>query len=162
MASGPPNRVADQLRDTAATVLRCARAPSARRAAMPFEARGGSSAAFACQAAHSSTADTERISSRRRLQHFTVRRASPVCRMATAENPSSCSSPGECAGLFQAKALNKRIGVPVHELPFGSLTAENLSDPQRPVLLGQVADLRLYPLDRYKNDKITRVVRRHN
>src|SRR4029077_15042171 len=37
--------------------------------------------------------------------------------------------------LFQADAVDERIGVPVRQLPVGSFTAKNQGDAQRPVLV---------------------------
>ena len=73
---------------------------------------------------------------------------------------SSCSisarlvSSNEGGCLFQADAVHERIGMPMHEPPFGSFTAKDLCDTQRPVLLWQPADLAAHPFDRDENDEI--------
>jgi hypothetical protein len=64
-----------------------------------------------------------------------------ACANATAQkssgpNPSSSLASGERGGPIQADAVHERISMPMHELPFGLLTAKDLCDTQRPVLLG--------------------------
>jgi hypothetical protein len=48
---------------------------------------------------------------------------------------SALVAPSDRGCLFQADAVRERIGMPMHELPFGPFTAIDLCDAQRPVLL---------------------------
>ena len=49
-------------------------------------------------------------------------------------------------------------GVAMGQLPARSLAAENQGHPQRPVLVGQPADLAVLALDGHQNDQVARAV----
>ena len=51
-------------------------------------------------------------------------------RMRRDDSHSSLVAPSERGCLFQADAVRERISMPVHELPFGPVTAKDLCDTQ--------------------------------
>lgn len=53
--------------------------------------------------------------------------------------------------------MDERVGM-MHQLPFGAVIAIDLGDAERPVLIGQAANLGLLPLDHDENDKSVRCI----
>jgi hypothetical protein len=64
------------------------------------------------------------------------------------------SAAGEDGRLLQADGMDERIGAAMHEEPVGAVAAIDLGHPQRPVLVGQTADLTVLPLDHYEHDRV--------
>jgi hypothetical protein len=58
--------------------------------------------------------------------------------------------------------MDERVGMPIQQLPFGSVTAVDLGDPQRPFLVRQTAHLPVLPLDHNENNKVARCVGLHH
>ena len=52
--------------------------------------------------------------------------------------------------------------MPVRKPPLARFASEDLSDPQRPILHGEAADLGAYPLDGDEHSKFARSVARHD
>ena len=69
------------------------------------------------------------------------------------------SAAGEHGRLLQVDGLDERIGVAMHHPPVGAVAAINLGDAQRPVLIGQAADLPVLPLDHHQDDGVAPDVR---
>jgi hypothetical protein len=61
--------------------------------------------------------------------------------------------------LLQVDGMDERVGVAMHHLPVGPVAAINLGDAQRPVLVGQAADLPVLPLDHHEDDGVAPGVR---
>src|SRR5215218_335076 len=53
--------------------------------------------------------------------------------------------------LLQSNAMDERVGMPMHQLPFRLVLAVDLGYAERPVLAGQAANLGLLPLDHHEN-----------
>lgn len=72
--------------------------------------------------------------------------------------PSWCFPARDRRGLAHGSGMRQRIGVAMDEIPPSSASHPNLSDAQRPVLLGQAADAPALALDEGKHDHIGRRV----
>ena len=60
--------------------------------------------------------------------------------------------------MLEGDAPDQRIGVAVHDLPAVAGSPEDQRDPQRHVLVRQVPDLAVLPLDRGEDDEVSRRV----
>jgi hypothetical protein len=57
--------------------------------------------------------------------------------------------------------MDQRVGMSIHQLPFGAITAVDLRDPQRPFLVRQTTHLPVLSLDHDENNKVARCVCLH-
>src|SRR5687767_8585506 len=78
---------------------------------------------------------------------------------ASGTNASGRFAPREHGRLFQADALDERIGMPMRQPPFGSFAAIDECDAQRPILGRQTSDLDACPFDDREDHHVGRAVR---
>src|SRR5215213_3125118 len=74
-------------------------------------------------------------------------------RSRSALSPSFISPPAasKCRRLLQSNAMDERVGMTMHQLPFRVVLAVDLRYAERPVLVRQAANLGLLPLDHDEN-----------
>jgi hypothetical protein len=63
---------------------------------------------------------------------------------------SSTLATGEDRHVLHAYGVNERIGMAMHQLPPGPVAPKNQGHAQRPVLIGQSADLAVLTFDRHE------------
>ena len=66
--------------------------------------------------------------------------------------------PSERGRLFQADALDERVGVPMRQPPIAPFAAIDQGDPQQPFLGRQTAGLDVAPFDDCKDHHVGRAV----
>jgi hypothetical protein len=64
------------------------------------------------------------------------------------------SAAGDRKCLLDGDLVDQRVGVAMGQLPARALAAEDQGHPQRPVLVGQPADLAVLALDGHQNDQV--------
>src|SRR5690349_9894373 len=76
----------------------------------------------------------------------------------SALSPSIVFAPAasKCRRLLQVNAMDERVGMTMHQLPFRAVFAVDLGYAERPVLVGQAANLGSLPLDHDENDEPVR------